>query len=84
LQWVVNNLGGWWIWWFSLRTLYPGQAHVDAETMKYDYTSMYVLMFILYVPVVLSQAWFLRQAVKGKIKRWGIIEVEGENGFADD
>jgi len=78
LRWGINNLGGWWIWWYSMRTLYPGQKNVDAETMNYDYTSMYILQFILIVPVIAVQAWFTYRVVKGKLLRWGILEVEGD------
>jgi MFS family permease len=80
LRWLINNLGGWWIWWYSLRTMYPGQKNVDPETMKYDYTSMYILMFILYIPVIAAQVWFIIQIVKKNILRWGVLEVEGEDG----
>jgi hypothetical protein len=80
LRWGINNLGGWWIWWYSLRTLYPGQKNIDPEKMTYDYTSMYILMFILYIPVIFCQVWFIHQVVKKKILRWGILEVEGEEG----
>jgi len=81
LRWGINNLGGWWIWWYSLRTLYPGQSNVDAETMNYDYTSMYMLMFILYVPVIAAQAWFVWQVMRKKVLRWGILEIEGEEAL---
>jgi len=81
LRWLINNLGGGWIWWYSLRTLYPGQKNVNAETMKYDYTSMYILMFLLFIPVIWSQVWFLKQVVTKKILRWWILEVEGEEGL---
>lgn len=81
LRWVIMNLGGWWVWWFSWKTLYPDSAAPpDPNAMKYDYTSMYVLQFALFVPAIAAQAWFLRQVTRGKVLRWGVIEVEGNGG----
>jgi hypothetical protein len=42
---------------------------------------MYILMFILFIPVIACQSWFIYQIVRKKILRWGVMEVEGEEGM---
>ena len=63
------NLGAWWIVFYSLHIHKP--AHVP-----YDYTSMYLLQFILFVPAILAKVYFVRLVVSGKLKKWGAMEVE--------
>ena len=77
LRAIVMNLGGWWIVWYSARTLYkPGEAP-PADKMTYDYTSMYLVQFALFVPVVLAKLYFLKLVLTRKILKWGVMEVEG-------
>jgi hypothetical protein len=63
------NLGAWWIVFFSMHIHKP--AHV-----KYDYTSMYILQFMLFIPAIAAKLYFIRLITKGKMKKWGAMEVE--------
>ena len=63
------NLGAWWI------VFYSSNIHKPAHT-DYDYTSMYLLQFILFLPAIVAKVYFIRLIVKGKMKKWGTMEVE--------
>jgi MFS family permease len=65
------NLGAWWIVFFTTYIHKP--AHVD-----YDYTSMYILQFLLFIPAIWAKVYFIRLIAKGKMKKWGTMEVEGD------
>jgi len=69
VQFGAANLGAWWIFFYTKHIHKP--AHVD-----YDYTSMYLLQFVLFVPAILAKLYFVRMVVSNKIKKWGIMEVE--------
>ena len=63
------NIGAWWVVFYSLHVHKP--AHVP-----YEYTSLYLLQFILFIPTILAKVYFIRLIVKGKMKKWGEMEVE--------
>lgn len=65
----VANLGAWWVVWWSLHIHKPGQT-------KYDYSSLYLLQMLLYIPGILAVVWFLRMVLSGRLKPAGILEVE--------
>jgi hypothetical protein len=71
IKFGVANLGAWWIVWWSLHIHTP-------EHTKYDYSSLYLLQMLLYVPGIIAVAWFLKQILTGKIRPEGILEVEPE------
>ncbi|MEI8194586.1 MAG: hypothetical protein WCI73_01620 [Phycisphaerae bacterium] len=65
----VGLLGAQWIVFFTHHIHKP--AYVD-----YDYTSMYLLQFALFIPAILAKLYFINLIVKGKMKKWGAMEVE--------
>jgi len=71
IKFGVANLGAWWIVWWSLHIHKP-------EHTQYDYSSLYLLQMLLYIPGIIAVAWFLRQILTGKILPQGILEVEPE------
>jgi MFS family permease len=70
LQFGVANLGAWWIWGYSLYIFKP-------EKTQYDYTALYLLQFLLFIPAILAKAWFMWLILSGKVLKWGVMEVEG-------
>jgi hypothetical protein len=44
---------------------------------------MYLIQFALIVPALIAKIFFIRQVVTGRIKKWGVIEVEGEAAAAE-
>ena len=66
---AAGLLGAQWIVFFTNHIHKP--AHVE-----YDYTAMYILQYALYVPAILAKLYFVRLVVKGKLKKWGAMEVE--------
>ena len=42
----------------------------------YDYTSMYILQFAMFVPAIIAKVYFIRLIVIGKIKKWAILELD--------
>lgn len=77
LQAAVMIVGAYWITWYSNRTLYPDG--IIPKDRKYDYTGIYLIQFILFIPTILATLWFLWMIMKGKIKKWGVLEVEGDS-----
>jgi hypothetical protein len=71
IRFGVANLGAWWVVWWSLH------IHTPKHT-KYDYSSLYLLQMLLYIPGIIAVAWFLKQILTGKIRPAGILEVEPE------
>ena len=71
LKFGIANLGAWWVWFYSMHVYKPANS-------EYDYSSMYLLQFVLYVPAILATLWFLREIHAGRILRWGVMEVEGD------
>jgi hypothetical protein len=78
LRAAVMNLGGWWIVWYSARAIYGGVNVPSAEEMKYDYTSMYLIQLVLFIPAILATVYFLRQIHTRRVLKWGVLEVEGD------
>jgi hypothetical protein len=75
LKFGIANLGAWWVWLYSSKVYHPPHC-------SYDYSSMYLIQFALIVPALIAKIFFIRQVVTGRIKKWGIIEVEGEEAAA--
>jgi hypothetical protein len=73
LQFGVANLGAWWVVSWS-KGLYGG------TTTTYDYTSMYLFQFMLFVPVLGAKIWFMYMIMTGRILKWGVMGVEGGPG----
>jgi len=69
VQFGAANLGAWWIVFFTMHIHKPAGV-------KYDYTSMYLLQFSLFIPAILAKLYFIRLIAKGKMKKWGAMEVE--------
>ena len=44
--------------------------------MKYDYTSMYILQFMLFVPAIIAKLYFIRLIATNRMKKWGTLEIE--------
>ena len=63
------NLGAWWITFFSTHIHKPD--HTD-----YDYSSMYILQLFVLIPAIAAKVYFIRLILQGRMKRWGVIEVE--------
>jgi hypothetical protein len=63
------NMGAWWIVFFS------NHVHLATGT-KYDYTSMYILQFMLFIPAILAKFYFIRLVTKGKITKCGVQELQ--------
>ena len=66
---VLPIWGAWWIVFFTMH------IHRPANT-KYDYTSMYLLQFVLFVPAIVAKLYFIHLIRKGKMKKWGALELE--------
>lgn len=63
------NLGAWWI------VFATNHFHKPVHG-KYDYTSLYLLQFVLFVPAIIAKVYFVWMVVTDKVKKWGVMEVE--------
>lgn len=72
----MANLGAHWAVWYSTHI----QAPVKGAT---DFSSIYLLQFILFIPSLFATIYFVHAIVKGRIQPLGIIEVEGEEAVVD-
>ncbi len=69
LRFGVANLGAFWLVWWSLHIHKPN----DSE---YDYSSLYFLQAIFYIPAILVNIWFLRAIFDGRLRQLGVLELE--------
>ena len=69
VSFVAANLGAWWVVFFSLHVHKPANV-------KYDYTSMYILQFMLFVPAIIAKLYFIRLIATNRMKKWGTLEIE--------
>jgi MFS family permease len=67
----ASLLGGWWVFWWSAHVFKPSDS-------DYDYTSLYILQFLLFVPAIAAKIWFMREILARRVLKWGVMEVEGE------
>jgi hypothetical protein len=68
---LVPNLGAWWVVFYT--------ANVgNAGSGSHDYTSLYILQLVLFLPSIAVYTWFIRRVAAGKVPRTGVLEVEAE------
>jgi hypothetical protein len=63
VKFCAANMGAWWIVFFSMHIRTPVHS-------KYDYTSMYILQFMLFVPAIIAKLYFIHLIAKDKMKKW--------------
>lgn len=80
VNFIVPNLGAWWVVFYS--THFYHMAGVSGKN-AYDYTSMYLMQFALFVPAVISKVYFIRLIAQGRMKKWGVMEA-AEMAAADE
>jgi hypothetical protein len=59
------------VFWWSAHVFKPSDS-------DYDYTSLYILQFLLFVPAIAAKIWFMREILARRVLKWGVMEVEGE------
>jgi hypothetical protein len=69
VRFIIPNLGAWWVVFYSTHIHKP--AHVP-----YDYTSMYLLQFALFIPAIFAKIYFVRLILKGRLTKRGILDLE--------
>ena len=66
---MAANLGAWWV------VFYSTHFHMPAG-MKYEYSSIYLLMFVVFIPIIIAKVYFVYIVTTGRLKKWGDMEVE--------
>ncbi len=72
----MANLGANWAVWYSQNI----QAPVKGKT---DFSSIYLLQIILFIPALIATIYFVHSVLKGKILPMGIAEIEGVEAVID-
>lgn len=69
---IVPNIGAFWVVFYS--THFVAQT---GPTLNYDYTSIYLIQFVFFIPTILAKIYFIRLIMKGRMKKLGAMEIEG-------
>ena len=69
LNFGVANLGAWWVVFYSVHFHKP-------SNVPYDYTSMYLLQFLFFIPTILAKIYFVRLVMTGRLTKRGVLELE--------